>query len=91
MSLRRSNMKLAVVGSRDFTDYKMVKKELDKLNFDLMVSGGARGADSLGERYADEHGIETFIFKPDWTKHGKAAGMIRNKDIVDACDVLIAF
>lgn len=84
-------MKLAVVGSRNFHNYMLVEKELNKFDFDLMISGGAIGADSLGERYAFVHNIETLIFKPDWNKHGRSAGFIRNKLIVDECDTLIAF
>lgn len=86
-------MKVAVVGSRSFTDYELLKKTLDELypNITLIVSGGAKGADSLSEQYADEEGIRKLIFKPDWEKHGKAAGFIRNRDIVAESDMVIAF
>ncbi len=84
-------MKVAVIGSRDFNDYELVKTALSPINITLLVSGGAKGADSLGERYAKENNIETLIFKPDWEKHGKAAGMIRNTDIVNNADTIIAF
>lgn len=56
-----------------------------------IVSGGARGADSLAERYANERGLATKIFLPDWESHGKGAGFIRNRDIVDYADYVIAF
>lgn len=86
-------MKVAVVGSRSFEDYALLKKTLDELypNITLIVSGGARGADSLSEQYAKEEGIRTLIFKPDWEKHGRAAGFIRNRDIVENADMVIAF
>jgi len=84
-------MKVAVIGSRNFNDYELVKTTLSPLNITLLVSGGAKGADSFGERYANENNIETLIFKPDWEKHGKAAGMIRNTDIVNNADTIIAF
>ena len=86
-------MKAAVIGSRTFDDYCLLKKTLDELypQIDLIVSGGASGADSLAERYAKEEGIRTLIFKPDWKKFGRAAGMIRNKDIVENSDIVIAF
>jgi hypothetical protein len=84
-------MKVAVIGSRGFDDYELVKTALSPLTIILLVSGGAKGADSLGERYAKENNIETLIFKPDWEKHGKAAGMIRNTDIVNNADTIIAF
>lgn len=86
-------MKVAVVGSRSFEDYALLKKTLDELypNITLIVSGGARGADSLSEQYAKEEGIRTLIFKPDWEKHGRAAGFIRNRDIVENSDHVVAF
>lgn len=84
-------MKLAVVGTRKFSDYELMKKELDKLEPDVIVSGGAKGADQLGERYALENNLPTEIFRPDWDQYGKQAGFVRNKKIVDNCDMLIAF
>lgn len=80
-------MRVAVVGSRFFTDYDYVKSSLDKISevdkITVIVSGGARGADSLGERYARENGIEFVLFAADWNKHGKAAGPIRNKQLIE--------
>lgn len=89
-------MKLAIVGSRGFNDYEKLKnvieyigKENDKI--ELIISGGARGADSLGERYANENGIETLIFTADWNKYGNRAGVLRNVDIIKNCDICVAF
>ena len=84
-------MQVAVIGSRGFDDYELVSKTLSNIDITLLISGGAKGADSLGERYANENNIETLIFKPDWEKHGKAAGMIRNTDIVDNAEFIVAF
>ena len=83
-------MKVAVVGSRNFNNYELLKETLDKLNISLIVSGGAKGADSMSEVYAKEHGIETLIFKPDWSL-GRHAGFLRNENIVNNCNVLVAF
>ena len=47
-----------------------------------IISGGAKGADSIAEKYAINHGIEFLEFKADWEKHGKAAGPIRNKQML---------
>lgn len=55
------------------------------------MSGGAKGADSLAERFAKENNIETMIFPADWDKYGKNAGYIRNKDIISNSDIVIAF
>lgn len=86
-------MKLAIVGSRNFTDYKRFSQIIDKVKTQvtLIVSGGARGADTLAERYAKEKAIPYLIFPADWDKHGKKAGMLRNQDIVDNADGMVAF
>ncbi len=88
-------MKLAVVGSRDFTDYTKLKLALDNINqFFLIteiISGGAKGADSLAERYAKENNIKLTIYLPDWKRYGRPAGMIRNKEIVSSATSVIAF
>lgn len=88
-------MKVAVVGSRSFNDYELLKSKLDtfhnKCQIDVIVSGGANGADSLGERWARENRIELLIFLPEWNKYGKSAGFKRNVEIVKNSDVIIAF
>jgi len=84
-------MKIAVIGSRSFNDYDFLKEKLSLYKIDVMISGGAPGADSLAERYAEENQIKTIIFPADWETHGRAAGPIRNKLIVENCDYLIAF
>ncbi|MFW5847609.1 MAG: DUF2493 domain-containing protein [bacterium] len=86
-------IKIAVVGSRTFNNYNFLCEILNKYkeNIFLIVSGGAKGADSLGEKWANENNIKTLIIRPDWEKHGRAAGFIRNKDIVDESDIVIAF
>lgn len=88
-------MNVAIVGSRTFNDYGLVKKTLDKFKQDnditKIISGGARGADSLGARYARENQIELLEFIPDWNSYGRGAGPIRNRSIINACDSVIAF
>ena len=85
-------MKLAIIGSRTFTDYQKLSSELEQFsNIELIISGGAIGADSIGQQYAIEHNIPTLIFKPNWKQFGRGAGFVRNVDIVEACDIVIAF
>jgi len=88
-------MVIAIIGSRTFNNYALLKSEVDKVAADnpisLIVSGGAIGADKLGERYAVEHSVDKLVLKPDWNRFGKSAGFIRNKDIVDNADTVIAF
>ncbi len=76
---------LAVVGTRTFKDYELMKKEIEIINPTRIVTGDARGADSLAVRYAEEKGIPYRVFEADWSGEGKKAGMLRNKLVVDAC------
>lgn len=88
-------MKLAIVGSRTFNDYDMLIDFInDKYNIDEIthiVSGGARGADSLGERFAEEFNKELIVFPAEWKKYGKSAGFKRNVDIIQNCDECVCF
>jgi hypothetical protein len=86
-------MKLAIVGSRSFCNEELLEKSLESLKerVTMVVSGGAKGADSLAESWANKYGIPTKVFKPDWQKYGRGAGMIRNKDIIESCDQCVAF
>jgi hypothetical protein len=88
-------MKLAIVGSRTFEDYDVMKKFIIE-NIDInsitdIISGGAKGADRLGERFAAEFNKNLIIFRSDWNKYGKRAGFIRNVDIINECDFCVAF
>lgn len=86
-------IKLAIIGGRDFNDEQLFYDTLTKfqLKISTVVSGGAKGADMMGELWAISCGIPTEIYLPNWTLHGKAAGFIRNKLIIDASDAVIAF
>ena len=88
-------MKIIVAGSREFKDYEMLKNKLDKLLINQkeiqIVSGGCRGADELGERYAKEKGYSLKVFKADWNKYGKKAGPLRNRQMAKYADGLVAF
>jgi predicted Rossmann fold nucleotide-binding protein DprA/Smf involved in DNA uptake len=84
-------MIFAVVGSRSFRNYEFLATQLKKYPIEAIVSGGANGADALANRYARKHNIEIREILPDWGKHGKSAGPIRNKQIVQACSEIIVF
>ena len=90
-----SNIRVIVTGSRTFNDYALVTEAVNRLakdyNITQIVSGCARGADKLGERYAQEKGIPLAKFPADWETLGKRAGFIRNKQMAEYSDVLIAF
>jgi len=85
-------MKLIIAGGRDFDCKDPVCKEVGKSGgITEIVSGTARGEDRLGEEYAKEKGIKVRRFPADWNKHGKAAGPIRNEEMAQYADSLIAF
>ncbi|MEB5480951.1 DUF2493 domain-containing protein [Shouchella clausii] len=89
--------KVIVAGSRDFNDYMLLKRKLDAALRNRasegieIVSGKARGADTLGEQYAKERGYAIKEFPADWETHGKAAGHIRNRLMAEYADALVAF
>lgn len=87
---------VAVTGGRNYNDRGKVWKSLDALveiHGDVrLVVGDCSGADQLAREWADERGIHKDVFVADWDKHGRAAGPIRNKVMVDfGFDLLLAF
>jgi len=89
--IKKKIIKLAVVGSRSFNNYSIMKQALTQRLPFVLVSGGAKGADSLAERFARENDLETIIHFPEWKKYGRKAGYLRNSFIVRDCDKLVAF
>lgn len=85
-------MKVVIAGSRSITDYALVERAVEESGFDVTVvlSGTANGVDKLGERWAQEHDIPTERFPAEWDKYGRSAGPIRNKQMVEYADGLIA-
>ena len=82
-------MKVAIVGSRS-----LVIENLENYlpeNITEIVSGGAKGIDSCTKKYAEEKGITLTEFLPEYSKYGKVAPIIRNGEIVDHSDTVIAF
>jgi hypothetical protein len=84
-------MKIAFSGHRNKT---VDVSQLDKINEDypycIWVHGGANGFDTQVEMYARKHNIKTIVIRPDYLKHGKYAPLIRNKKIINMCDLLVA-
>ena len=87
----------AIVGSRDFNDYdklcKFIYKTCIDENYSIreIVSGGARGADKLGEQFAKNYNLLLKVYEADWQKYGRRAGFVRNVDIIKYCDICFAF
>ncbi len=89
-------MNIAIVGSRGFEQRHVIEQSIRRWMVlapegITIVSGGARGADSIGEQIAKELSLPTIIHLPDWNKFGKSAGFKRNALIVRDADVVLAF
>ena len=88
--------RVIIAGTRTFDDYDLLCKYVDIKLSNIcqsieIVSGGARGADALGERYAKDRGYKLRVFPADWNKYGKRAGYLRNVQMAEYADALIAF
>jgi hypothetical protein len=88
-------MKVAIVGTRDFTDNQKIFDTFVKVTEDLhiteIVSGGARGVDTAAVYVASCLGVPVREFKANWRRFGKSAGILRNTEIVDYSDKVVAF
>ena len=87
-------MKIIIAGSRTIINMNLLIKAIKLSSFEItstdeIVSGGARGIDSLGEKYAKQHNIKLTIFKPNWNKYGIKGGVIRNTQMSRYADCAI--
>ncbi len=94
----KPDFRVIIAGGRDFNDYALLKVKCDKILASkgqthniVVITGAARGADSLGEQYARENGYAIDSRPADWNAHGKSAGFIRNVQMANSADALIAF
>lgn len=94
----KPEFRVIIAGTRDFSDYQLLHDKCDAIlsakrkdSNIIIVSGTARGADRLGERYARERGYEIRQFPADWLNDEKKAGPVRNAKMADNADALIAF
>lgn len=90
--------RIVVAGCRDYENYSEAKTYIDmcieniRKEYTLVfLSGGCRGADRLGERYAKENGFPVELFPADWLRYGKSAGPRRNQKMAEVCDYAICF
>ena len=88
-------IKVIICGGRDFNDFAYLTERLDHLLQSRkaveIVSGGARGADTLGEQWASETSHQVKQFLADWNKHGRSAGYKRNEQMADYATHCVAF
>ena len=90
-------MRVLVCGGRDFDDALTLELWLEEVHIErgitLLIEGGARGADYMARKFAEGRGIPVKTFQADWKRHGKAAGAIRNKQMLDdgSPNLVVAF
>ncbi|GJG69378.1 hypothetical protein PRLR6025_28470 [Prevotella lacticifex] len=89
---------IIIAGGRDFDDYSLLQSkclpiiERQMVNHDVIImSGHAKGADMLGERFAEEHGLKLEVYPADWKAHYRSAGFRRNEQMGNIANGLIAF
>jgi hypothetical protein len=96
-TLIKIKMKIGVIGSRSFKDYLLLEETMNKLSsrltISLIVSGGAKGADTLAGYWAVNNGVPVEEYKAEWDKYGKKAGYLRNQKMLDEGkpDLVVAF
>lgn len=88
--------RVIIAGSRGFDNYDLLcayaDYKLSKITDEIeIVSGGAKGADQLGERYAKERGYSLRVFPAEWDIYGKRAGYLRNVKMAEYADALLVF
>lgn len=82
-------MKIAIIGSRGITDIDIAQYINEKP--ECVISGGAKGVDTLAAQYARNNGIKLLELRPNYAMHGRAATFIRNRQIVENADKVLAF
>ena len=85
--------KVIIAGSRTFNDFNFLKNKCYEFipEDSIVVSGGAKGADALGEKYAKHWGHLIKKFPANWDEYGKKAGYLRNEEMAKYADMLIVF
>lgn len=98
-------MRVLVCGGRDYDDHERINSTLDRMYGPLsdgdnyrtsqttIITGGARGVDTLANNWAVRAGCNTQVFPAKWEVHGKAAGPIRNRQMLHEGkpDIVVAF
>lgn len=88
---------LAIIGSRTFSNQKLTHEVFSLYYGERIfyitkfVSGGAKGADSMAKVISQTISKPLIEYLPDWEKHGKSAGFIRNQDIIKNSDEILCF
>ena len=84
--------RVAIVGSREYENLEAVRDFIGSLPPDCtIVSGGAKGADTAAKEAAKEFGFAYKEWPAEWRTYGKQAGFLRNAQIINDCDIVVAF
>lgn len=90
--------RIIIAGSRNYDNYEEASAFIDSCLVEIrkkytiiIISGGSRGADAIGERYAIANGLNIEKYPADWKRFGRSAGPIRNKQMAEICDLVICF
>ncbi len=93
--MKQNEFRVIVAGGRDFHDYSLLKEKLDVLLSNkenvVIISGLAKGADTLGEKYAHQNKLVVSYYPALWNQHGSRAGFIRNEEMAKTADACICF
>ncbi len=89
-------MRVVIAGCRDYDNYEEAKEFisvcLEEIEGEIIIlSGGAKGADALGERYASENRLVLERYPAEWKKYGRGAGPKRNQKMAQQSDMVICF
>ena len=85
-------MKVVICGSRDLENYQLVEEAVSRSGFSIstVLSGGSRGVDRLGITFACNHHHLVQVYMPEWERLGKRASAVRNREMVEAAEAVIA-
>jgi hypothetical protein len=85
-------MKVVICGSRNLQNYQLVEEAVTRSGFEISIvlSGGSRGVDRIGIAFARNHHHPVQVFMPEWERLGKRAGMVRNREMAQAAEAVIA-
>ena len=89
-------MKVIIAGGRSFNDFELFKVKVKHYLGSLsekpeIIHGGCKGADALAHIFAEANELNVKVFNANWGKYGNAAGPIRNREMAEHADSLIAF
>ena len=81
---------VTIIGSRSITALNL-SLYIDPNHCGTIITGGATGVDTIAENWAKANKLEYLVFKPNYNPCGKKAPLVRDEDMVKACDIVIAF